>query len=786
MKLDSIMKTTPIAIFGVIAILAAPIHAGTTESESEVFAFDTRDSTGTVVGESGVFGVDARDWGGWSSRSSGFGLDTRGGGTSGNIQITGTVLDTDGLALFGATVELKRYATVFWSGTTDFSGGYAVPQQAAADYTVVASMSGFASQVWNVGGEGGQVVDFSLQAAPDVPGLADVVREIAPGAVRGELVAGADLRLFQGGSFGSDLSALDPTRPTIVITHGWNPTKTDFAQDSFVTEMAAMILANHGLWEAPNIVAWDWKARAATAGPETDAAAEEGIAMGKALHQALGSDYAEPIHFIGHSLGTLVNRYACDCLHGDLRHASDNASPPWDPDQTHPHATILDEAEVASVLGEDVMTSAAIGWKIAKLKGALIAGTLAAKVTWKDPIPESAEWIDNYISAVGFYRDEAVNVCLLKPSTTLSAGNLYQDILDAHGYAHEWYRGTVGEPSSANGFQWALASGNLFPPTGDGFVAGDRWYENLDTSTALDVSRTRPDMGFYGWEYDVWESRFDGSFPVLFGAGVLAQSSAYDGIVWVGEKTVGAMVKVGNVIIDTTVKTGHFIDAAADASMDVLSSIDPMALVTGPLSAPVWRFRLTSGNLVAAGPMRGGPQPKGSEVQDLGIWFDLDIPAEAAFLAFDFTVTGDPVEDRIACAINDENLFTLAARFTEPGQVTSTDLLDISKWAGQTVEIFFGFTGGTSSGCEVAIDGLRFQTMPPPRVAVSTQGGQLRVAWPATASGWLLESSPDLTPGSWQPEPLNAAVLEEGMSVLEGPVQNTKKFFRLRRNDPEQ
>ena len=84
------MKTPPIlpAVLAVMALCAAPLFAGTTEAESgvfsfdtrdsvgtvwaesDVFAFDTTDSVGTVVAESGVFGVDARDWGnsgGWAS-----------------------------------------------------------------------------------------------------------------------------------------------------------------------------------------------------------------------------------------------------------------------------------------------------------------------------------------------------------------------------------------------------------------------------------------------------------------------------------------------------------------------------------------------------------------------------------------------------------------------------------------------------------------------------------------------------------------------------------------------
>lgn len=49
--------------------------------------------------------------------------------------------------------------------------------------------------------------------------------------------------------------------------------------------------------------------------------------------------YGQHVHFIGHSFGTIVNRYACDYLHA------------WIANATTPHVTLLDEAGVGSVAG---------------------------------------------------------------------------------------------------------------------------------------------------------------------------------------------------------------------------------------------------------------------------------------------------------------------------------------------------------------------------------------------------------------------------------------------------
>lgn len=152
-------------------------------------------------------------------------------------------------------------------------------------------------------------------------------------------------------------------------------------------------------------------------------------------------------------------------------------------------------------------------------------------------------------------------------------------------------------------------------------------------------------------------------------------------------------------------------------------------------------------------------------------------------MAFDFTVTGDPVDDRIACAVNGQSVFALAAKFISEGEPMSTDMIDVSAFAGQSVEVFFGLAGGTSTNCELAIDGLRFVTVPTPKVAVGVAAGTASVKWPAAASGWTLESSDTLGTGSWQPVPLGAGLtLDSGVATLLDPISSLTKFYRLRRN----
>ena len=164
-------------------------------------------------------------------------------------------------------------------------------------------------------------------------------------------------------------------------------------------------------------------------------------------------------------------------------------------------------------------------------------------------------------------------------------------------------------------------------------------------------------------------------------------------------------------------------------------------------------------------------------------WVTVNVPPDAGLMAFDFTVTGDPVNDSVACAVNDQNVFTLPAKFAADGQPMSTDMSDVSAYAGQSVELFFGLTGGTSTNCTVAIDGVRFLTIPQPKVGVAVSGSNVAVKWPAAATGRVLETTDSLAPAHWQSVPTNIPVmLDRSVATLQLPKVGTQKFYRLRRS----
>src|SRR5207253_1405809 len=104
------------------------------------------------------------------------------------------------------------------------------------------------------------------------------------------------LKTFVNPTFTSDPPfPPDTTRMTLVLTHGWNSTSTDWP-----TRVALFIINRLGP-NSPNIFAWDWT-QAAQSGNCQSGIAEaqtqrQGAALGQALITKLGSDYSQPVHF---------------------------------------------------------------------------------------------------------------------------------------------------------------------------------------------------------------------------------------------------------------------------------------------------------------------------------------------------------------------------------------------------------------------------------------------------------------------------------------------------------
>jgi len=167
----------------------------------------------------------------------------------------------------------------------------------------------------------------------------------------------SQLEVFQNGSFAAYVAPVDTNSMTIVLTHGWIPLNPLTANllplfspngvDDWPTTMATELNAN-GV--AANIMAWNWKSAAESSVSDPSVAGSrtpnQGILLGQALLNVLGPNYSKPIHFIGHSFGTLVNSYAANYLQGMNFANEPVSSTPWP--ATNMQMTLFDEAEVGA------------------------------------------------------------------------------------------------------------------------------------------------------------------------------------------------------------------------------------------------------------------------------------------------------------------------------------------------------------------------------------------------------------------------------------------------------
>ncbi|MGH8566466.1 MAG: hypothetical protein ACREXX_11170 [Gammaproteobacteria bacterium] len=110
---------------------------------------------------------------------------------------------------------------------------------------------------------------------------------------------------------------LTPDRPTIVLTHGLEAHAASLWTGFSATPGAqgAGHILNNLLGQQVNIVQFLWEEGLQGFSPSAYSAAfpytkDAGAALADLLIERLGPGYDQPIHFIGHSLGAVVNAYA--------------------------------------------------------------------------------------------------------------------------------------------------------------------------------------------------------------------------------------------------------------------------------------------------------------------------------------------------------------------------------------------------------------------------------------------------------------------------------------------
>ncbi len=122
-------------------------------------------------------------------------------------------------------------------------------------------------------------------------------------------------------------TVIDPTLPTIVVTHGWQIEDTppeDLWSGFGTVRTAGSLLRTFLGGGSANIIQYIWKDANTISIHDLlngeslrseyilarQGVHDAGQNLAMVLQQRLGFDYGQPVHFIGHSLGTAVNAYA--------------------------------------------------------------------------------------------------------------------------------------------------------------------------------------------------------------------------------------------------------------------------------------------------------------------------------------------------------------------------------------------------------------------------------------------------------------------------------------------
>jgi hypothetical protein len=94
-------------------------------------------------------------------------------------------------------------------------------------------------------------------------------------------------------------------------------------------------------------------------------------------------------------------------------------------------------------------------------------------------------------------------------------------------------------------------------------------------------------------------------------------------------------------------------------------------------------------------------------------WIPINIPHDAQFVSFNFEFEDVNPNDLLTVGIGDSQLFALEGQYVPNDELENSGVLDVSQWAGQSVDLFFGNSGIAANGTMVIQD-LTFESVPEP------------------------------------------------------------------------
>jgi len=566
-------------------------------------------------------------------------------------------------------------------------------------------------------------------------------------------------RVFTNSGFVSGMG-LDTNKSTIVLTHGWNNRGcTNGCSASWPLDMAKDIKFELGS-STPNIVAWDWTTEAA--GPLPTAAFNtqgQGYALGTNLAAALGANYSKRIHFIGHSLGTLVNAKAANGIH------TNGFS--W----TNTQMTLLDEAEVAwGLIGDSWQTLTS-----------LLQNDSSPQQDWKHPLPDQCAWADNYITAVGMPHPQAVNVILTNMTPDYSniqniidfgIGLFWSDqfkteITAYHNYPFLWYDNTVSQINNPNDPPYLMG----FLRSWEGGGSAARPSTNSYYIESLNCPPSFPSYSGYDPAYNLVQINSDQANQYLKG------------------RPQNLISQVG---VNLVSSTENILANNNNQQVQLLNgpTVNASSQITGPAYAVATLIKLFTTSLIngsfANGLVRpmGGPVPLGGNAGNSPayVWIPVTVPSNALTMSFNFMLQGNGNQDSIQVALNTNNLMTVETVLIQINVTMNSGMFDVSQYAGQQAELFFGIIGGTSTNAVLTVSDIAFYVTLPPTLQIQLSGTNVVVTWPLAAAGFVLETTDKLTTTNSWTTVTNVPGIVNFQYMVTNQISGTSRFYRLAMN----
>ena len=583
-------------------------------------------------------------------------------------------------------------------------------------------------------------------SAQPPPPTAAVTTELPPASLtaRPRKPGNTNLIVYSGGG------QVDRSKKTIVMTHGWNS-----SSDKWPRDMSNNLREKYD--NCINILAWDWRDDAhdllSYAKSRT---CNQGEALGAELLCVLGGNYSETIHFIGHSLGTMVNCHAADFLHGDAK-STEAALFKYDPARTH--ITLLDEAEVANI----TLASPAllVNWD---------AYTDSINCGFAKVIPKQSAWVDNYISEVGLLHTEAANVLLWRRSSL--------SLVALHGYAYDWYSLTVLAPfDSLMGHRWSFENHSA-----GGAPLRDTYFlqslnPNVSELQVSEISSTTANLLAGGY---------------VLGANRLVAYSTVQ--TYQGANSLGSVVLAK--YLDSIEYVGEFL---ANVSENFLPLNGQPVFVGTANSTPAyflqpWESPTTQADWDTEFSLRSASVPSGSSA-NLGsdesdggsgdtnstvyAWLPVQIPDGTVWMSFQFKLEAAVTNEYITMGISNETCFVLESEFIDEGVWNTSPVIEIARYAGQQVRLFFSLNASVAPNGKLSVRSVQFFIPPTPQLSIEKGGITALVSWPITAIGWRLQSAVTPDPFDEWTTWTNIPMVWDYRNIVTNSLQESSRFFRL-------